>query len=176
MRVFTRLRAVFVVAATATFAAILGPAAAHAVTVDAVCVGDSHGTYDPGLTLTSQSVVFENDVEYADCESTDPSITDGNNHFGPVTITASCLTLIGSGSASRVIVWNTSETSTFSFDYVYSQSGGQGIVVQTGTITAGKFAGSDAISTFTGGSINLLDCLGSGITDLTSTVTLTITH
>ncbi|MBV1856386.1 hypothetical protein [Catellatospora tritici] len=40
-----------------------------------------------------------------------------------------------SGSGSLEIIWNTAETTTFTFDYTFSQSGRQTIIVETGTIT-----------------------------------------
>jgi hypothetical protein len=179
MRINARVRAISL---AATFAAALAvfatPTAAQATpVVDLTCVGVEEATFDPGLRLFNQTVDFADHIDYDPCVSgTAPSITSGTNDAS-ASFTDSCLTVLGSGPGEREFVWNTNETSTFVFEQTFSQSGGQAVVVETGTITAGKFAGSDAVETLTGGSINLLDCLfAPGVTDNTTAVTLIISH
>jgi hypothetical protein len=145
-------------------------------TIDITCVGVEHASWNPGLTLTPRPMHLTDHIDYTCLSTTAPAITSGTNDLS-VDVVDSCLTVLDSGNGQRVINWNTGESSTFSFAYSYSQSGGQTIGLETGTITAGKFAGSAAQETLTGGSINILDCLSStGVTANTTVVALIISH
>jgi hypothetical protein len=176
-----RLHPVLAAACAAMLATALtvltAPTPAHAVTVDLGCVGVEEATFDPGLRLFNQLIHFTDHIDYTACTSSSaPTIASGT-HDVEADFEDSCLTVFGSGSGEREIVWNTNETSTFTFDYVFSQSGGQAVVTETGVITAGRFAGSDAVETLTGGTINLLHCLfAPGVTDNTTVVSLTVSH
>ncbi|HET9143047.1 hypothetical protein [Actinophytocola sp.] len=162
-----------VLLAALTMLAVPGAAQADP-TIDIVCVGQEDATFDPGLRLFEQDVDIASHIDY---ECIDDTIDSGTTDSGGDDIPLSCLSILFSSSGVWEIVWDTTATSTFEFDYTVSQSGGQTIMTAIGAITAGEFTGSDAVMTLTGGSFSTQTCLfAPGVTDNTSAVTLTISH
>lgn len=86
----------------------------------------------------------------------------------------SCLTLAVPGTGTRVIEWSTGEKSEYSYTRVITNVGGQTVRTETGTVTSGLFTGSSVVQVTTLVTLNLLDCLGSGVTSESGVVTLTI--
>ncbi|HEU5469983.1 MAG TPA: hypothetical protein VFV67_04970 [Actinophytocola sp.] len=159
----------------AAFTVFAIPSAAQAdPIIDIVCVGVEEATFDPGLRLFEQDVDITSHIDYEECVSA--TIDSGTTDSGGEDIPLSCLSILFSSSGTWEIVWNTTDTSTFEFDYTVSQSGGQTIMTLIGTITAGEFTGSDAVMTLTGGSITQNCLFAPGVTENTSAVSLTISH
>jgi hypothetical protein len=92
------------------------------------------------------------------------------------TLTASCLVLQDSGSTVRTFAWGNpaAETSTFAYNVSATEVGGQLIVTNTGLITAGKFASASAQQVITLITPNTLQCLTTGISNVTGPTTLLI--
>lgn len=164
-------------AAALLAAGLLLPAGtAHAGVLDVTCAATNTTNYSPGLLLTTQSVTITATTQYAACVSaSDPDLMSGYS-TGNSIATLSCLNLGQSASGVEVIYWNDSTTSTFSFNRVVISVGGQSVLVRTGSITAGKFAGDTAVSELVLPALNTLDCLGPpGVTSKTSIGTLEAT-
>ncbi|MFI1524644.1 hypothetical protein [Kitasatospora cineracea] len=109
---------------------------------------------------------------------TGSSVPDVNN--GTINSTVirpnSCLTVL-TPSVDMTIVWdgNPSTTSRFEATRVVATVAGQTTVTDTGTITSGLFTGSIAERVSVTPAVNLLDCVGTGITQRSGTVSFTVT-
>ena len=156
-------------------AATASPVAAQLV--DIQCEGTQTSSYSPGLLLTPQTVTVTFSTIYAPCTSvSDPEITTGLAS-GTASVTTSCLELLDGppGSTTRVITWNTGETSTWVFTLTSQHLGGVVFITQTGAIVAGKFAGSTAVGVVALLSPPVIQCLASpGVTRVQGALTLTI--
>lgn len=171
-----RLR-IFVVGAAASLALAVAPAGtAAADALDVTCVGTQTVTYTPGLTLQPVSQSIDINYIFAPCVSaTVPELTSGLAS-GSMTRVVSCLALAEPGSAASTFVWNTGQSSVFSYNRTVTIVAGTSVVTLTGAITSGLFAGDTAIVVIAGPAINLLDCLQPpGVTSRSSVVTVTIT-
>lgn len=156
---------------------LFASAAAGSAQTLAQCVGTGATTYSPGLLLTPQVVSRNATAIYSPCVTLDPDVTYGIITEGNVTSSLSCLAILqGSGTLiTRVITWNTGETSEWQFTSSVQVLGGIHSVLQTGAITAGKFAGATAIGTRTLLAPPLIECLAPpGVTRQQGLVTLTI--
>lgn len=168
-------------AAVLTVAAVLVPAgAAQAVPTLVTCTGTESVTYSPGLTNTPTSIATSRADDYDPCTHVvGLSITSETGVSGVSgTATIACTTLLSSGSAAKTITWSDATTSVFSFSYVANAVGANVVVVATGTITSGRYAGATAVEeiTYAGLVSGLLACgTPGGITGLTGTTVLTIT-
>jgi hypothetical protein len=92
-----------------------------------------------------------------------------------VVTNASCLNIFDPGSGTKIIKWNTGQTSTFSFNRVGSNVGGATVVTETGTITAGLFVGDTAVEEIIGPTLDSPECLTKkGVTDRVNTLKLDI--
>ena len=173
----SRRRAALVAAcATAVLLlAVLG-ASAQAASL-AVCTGADTGHYSPAMTLTSQTGT----VTYTDtfsCTSNDPGAATGSTG-GTFTGTYSCTTQQSpaGSSGTATFTWADSTTSTFSYTDVNGALlvGGSYIDTLTGTMTTGKFAGATVTEVIASPTLSVLQCLTTGVSDLTGVATLTIT-
>ncbi len=141
---------------------------------DVNCGGTQITTYNPGLTLTEQSVRVHLTRHFAPCVSlSNPQVTFGVTEERRVT-TLSCLTLAQPGTGTREIEWSTGQRSEYSYSRTITNVGGQTVRTETGTVTAGLFQGSRVVQVTTLVTPNLLDCLGSGVTSESGPITLTI--
>lgn len=115
------------------------------------------------------------DVALGTCVSlSHPGIVTGSSH-GSGVVTASCTDLLASSEGSQVIIWNTKQTSTFSYHRTITMANGQTIATLTGSITAGLFSGDPAVLTFTNPATQLLACeTPAGLTTKTGITTLLI--
>jgi len=146
-------------AAVLAMSAVVFPSpAAHAVSADVVCVGTETVTYEPGLSLTPQTVNVTVHGILAPCTSSDPEITSGTyvQHF---TATLSCVTLVSGLAATRVFNWSNGRSSSFSYNRAINDVAGQTTVTFAATIVSGKFAGDTAIQQVVFVTPNVLQCL-----------------
>ena len=111
-----------------------------------------------------------------------PTCTDiqaiNGSYSETFTLTASCLVLLDSGTTTRTFAWGNPQAGSSTFDYnvTANEAGGQLVVTNTGLITAGKFAPASALQVITLTTPNILQCLGSGISNVTGPTTLAIYH
>lgn len=159
-------------AAGVSLAAVQAPGASAANLVE--CSGSNITTFSPGLRLTPQTVTLSYQESLSSCPvSSEPGLTATATASFPHT--AGCLNLDLGTSGSKTFHWSTGETSTFEFTIVGTTLLGQVIVTDTGTITAGKFAGSAAVEVITNASLSLLDCLAApGVETVSGATTLAI--
>ena len=61
-------------------------------------------------------------------------------------------------SLSKELTWSNGQKSTFTFNQTATSVGGNSVITEVGSITAGLFAGSSAVETVSGPA-NSLDCL-----------------
>jgi hypothetical protein len=150
---------------------------ARAAEVDATCIGTQHTTFSPGLTLTPRDVTLTVNTLYTPCKSLSvPALTSATQTSSFVVPNASCLNPFDPGSGTKIIEWNTGQTSTFSFNRIGTNVGGSTIVTEIGLITAGLFAGDNAVEVVTGPTLDSLECLSeTGITDRFNILKLEIT-
>ncbi|HWO63678.1 MAG TPA: hypothetical protein VNO31_26960 [Umezawaea sp.] len=95
---------------------------------------------------------------YGPCTSlSHPAITSGTR-TAAFTITAGCLDLVGPGTITYTITWNTGQSSTITSNYASTVAGAVLTVVSTGTVTAGLFAGDSVVATFTGPATDITLC------------------
>ena len=149
----------------------------QAVASSTTCTGTSHVVYNPGLTLTQQSVSVTETDTYTSCTSTDSTLTSGS--LGTFTFTvsnAACNDVQVGGPGDLTITWNNSQSSTASLTFELTVTGGILQEVGTGTITAGEFEGASATLSWEYAVVNPLLCLVSGgLTTQDGTVTAEIT-
>jgi len=146
---------------------------ASAGILDAVCTGTQDATYSPGLTLvpTTQDIVTHH--VYGACVSSRVHAGErtGTNHQ-----VQSCLTLVESSTGTSTVIWDTGDTSVFTFNRTVTHVGGNTVTTYTGTIATGLFAGDGATEVVTGPELNLLACLTPpGVTHRGGVTVLTIT-
>ncbi|MFF0484955.1 hypothetical protein [Streptomyces sp. NPDC004435] len=152
---------------------LAGPA--HAGVADVTCpAGTDTVTYSPGVTLTPASIAITDTQNLGACVSSDPTITNGTT-ITSFTAVRSCLNLGAAGAGNLTITWNNASTSTLSLNFVTNTIGGSVVSTGTGSVIAGKFAGDAAVIVYTGPVVNLLDCVGPGITSRTGAVSLALT-
>ncbi|MFI1585559.1 hypothetical protein [Embleya sp. NPDC020630] len=158
-------------------AVLLLPATpAHASVLDVTCTGGETATYNPALTSTPQTVTTTRVISYSPCVSTDPAVTSGARNLTYTAPGFSCVDLLGSGTISATITWNTGQTSTVTGNRVSTVVGATTVTVITGTVTAGLFTGDTVVQTQIGAATPILTCnLGLGtVSGLTSTIVLEI--
>jgi hypothetical protein len=159
----------------ATFALATASAPARAAAADVTCTGSHSVSYSPGLLLSPQPVVATAHYVLAPCVSTDPGVTAGTSTV-TLTNTISCLTLDSAGTGVLTLDWSNGRSSTFTFNRTVTHPAGQTVVLATGAITGGEFAGDAATLTVASASVNLLACLAPpGITDSSGLAVLAIT-
>ena len=143
--------------------------------MDQTCVGTEVTSYNPPLTFTSRPTTITVNGVYPTC--TDSAAFSGS-YSETFTLTVSCLVLLDSGSPIRTFVWGNpqAEPSTFQYNVTANEAGGQLVVTNTGLITAGKFAPASAQQVITLTAPNILQCLGSGISNVTGPTTLVVYH
>lgn len=160
-----------------TVAVLAGPfvamPAAHAA-VDQVCVLSEVITYSPPLTDTAQTVTFSVHGQLFNCTSTTAS-TGSYTESGTAS-NATCTSILGAGSGTRVYHWTDPaiDSSTFSYNRTVSRVAGNIVVVAEGSIISGAFTPSPAKSLGTGLQPNPIACLTTGVAQLTALGALTI--
>jgi hypothetical protein len=76
--------------------------------------------------------------------------------------TLDCNSILTTTTGVKTYRWNDGTTSRFEYSRTGTRVLSQTVVTFTGTITAGKFAGSSAVETNVGVSLGVLDCLAPG--------------
>ncbi|MFI5617780.1 hypothetical protein [Streptomyces sp. NPDC051567] len=152
-------------------------ARAAALTVDASCpVGTGTVTYTPGITVAAKQTSLSFTGSAGPCTSTDPAITAVSGYSGTGQGDLGCLS--GGFDAQGTIAWNTGAVSTATFSSVVDlRPGGIPVIVATGPITSGKFAGSTVELVIALLPANPLGCFNNqGITQTHGPVSLTVLH
>ncbi|WP_033260211.1 MULTISPECIES: hypothetical protein [Kitasatospora] len=157
------------------------PAGAAPQPLDLTCTAPSSNvvSYSPALTNTPSPHVLQTNTQYGPCVSPGhPGVTSGSTSGTvPPGGDISCLTLLVPTSVTFPITWNTGQTSTVSANIQSSIEGVTFVVVLSGTVTSGLFAGDTYLQTNVGAASDILLCnagLGS-VQGVYSTVTLEIT-
>ncbi|MTE22419.1 hypothetical protein F0L17_25620 [Streptomyces sp. TRM43335] len=135
------------------------PAPAHAAPGDPTCTENESVSYSPGLLTTPRTVdVTVHNV--LSCTSlTDPAVTRGQVRATIHGLDRSCTDLAASGSGSYTITWNTGETSTISYHRSANYVLGTLVIVENGTVTAGKFTGDSVLHVVELLNLDLTACL-----------------
>lgn len=141
----------------------------------AVCAGTEQASHSPGVTFTARDV----GATVADaftCASSDPGAASGSASDS-YTWHGSCLDLPATqGGYDFTLTWSDATTSTWSISsYTAGVVAGQLVFTDTGSITAGKFAGATASGVVVDAAPTLLQCLGTGVTSMTGVLNFDIT-
>ncbi|WP_329012024.1 hypothetical protein [Streptomyces sp. NBC_00690] len=163
---------------TAAPAAPAGTSAnSSALTIDAACpVGTGTVNYTPGIVLAPRQTSLSFTGSAGPCTSTDPAITAVSAYSGTGQGDLGCLS--GGFDATGTILWNTGAVSNATLSSVVDlRPGGIPVIVATGPITSGKFAGSTVELVSVLLPANPLGCFTSqGITQTHGPVSLTVLH
>lgn len=147
-------------AAVSLFASSVPPAQADVLA--ASCNGTLENTYDPGLTLQTQTHTVTNHTDYSVCLSTShPHLTAATSDVTVEAVT-SCLIVLQPGSGSKTITWEDGQQSVFTWNRTVTSAGAVTIVTLTGHIVSGRFHGHPAVEVETFPVINFADCLAPG--------------
>jgi hypothetical protein len=87
---------------------------------------------------------------------------------------ASCETLLSGGSGETNYFWSNGNSSTFSYRSTTIDLNGEIITTETGTITAGEFAGNLATVVLVLPTLDLSACQSTGLSTASGTATLEI--
>ncbi|HYS42306.1 MAG TPA: hypothetical protein VEO01_42345 [Pseudonocardiaceae bacterium] len=156
---------------------------AYASTATISCTGWTHATYAPGLTNTakSTSVVVDGDLNVIDEHSpTGSCLALGSSaSAGERDVTAQldvgCTQLIVE-TGVETINWNDGQSTSFSFSANVTRGLSNTILLETGTVTSGEFAGDSVVETFTAPTIAFLGCgTPGGVTALDFVTVIAIT-
>jgi hypothetical protein len=156
---------------------LLPATSAHAGVLDVTCAGSEFVTYSPALTNVEQAVTVTASTSLAPCVSlSTPGLISGSGFLQAV-ITRQCLDLLDPGPFTRNVTWNTGQTSSLTGNGSSSIVGASLVVVFTGSVTAGLFAGDTFVNTITAPATDITLCtLGLGtVSSLFGVVTLEIT-
>ncbi|TKC83933.1 hypothetical protein FAZ69_23215 [Trinickia terrae] len=159
-------------------ASLTTPALAQITLNPVVCNGTDLATYSPPLINTEQSEQIQVSEQYSKCEVLDGSGITGASANYSVTRNLACTDVTG-GPGMHVIQWSDGETSAYSYTVSDNFAAGNAVILFSGTITAGRYLGQTAITTFVISSglsqANALSaCAGPGINQLRGTATLVI--
>ncbi len=142
---------------------------AHAATLLS-CVGTETDTYDPPVTLTPQMTTIHVVGNLPLCPL-GGSVSSVRWDYSTSNM-KSCVDLLTPNSGTMKLLYNDGLTSDFTYTTTITVVGGNNVVTQTGTITAGEFAGATAEAVKTQLAIDPL-CIG-GIASSAGATTLTI--
>jgi len=147
--------------------------AAHA-SVDQVCAINEVIVYSPPLTNNPQSVTFTVNGQLFNCTS--GSAATGSYSETGTAANATCTSILGAGSGTRVFQWTDAAIapSTFSYNRTVSRVAGNIQVVAEGSIVSGTFTPNPAKSVGLGVQPDLLACMTTGVPQLTAVGILTI--
>jgi hypothetical protein len=159
-------------AATAMPLAGVTPAA-HAA-VDQVCVLNEVIVYSPPLTNNPQTVTFTVSGQLFNCTS--GSAATGSYSESGTAPNATCTSILGAGSGTRVYHWTNPAIapSTFSYNRTVNRIGGNIQVVAEGSIISGTFTPDPAKSVGLGLQPDPLACMTTGVAQLTAVGALTV--
>jgi hypothetical protein len=152
------VRGLLVVVAMITSSVLFPTPAAHAAVGDLTCTESESVSYSPGLLNTRRPVDVTVDNVLSCTSLTDPAVTGGQVRATVLGLNRSCTDLAASGSGSYTITWNTGETSTIAYSRSANYVLGTLVIVETGTVTAGRFTGDAATHVVELLSLDLLAC------------------
>ncbi|WP_132115981.1 hypothetical protein [Actinocrispum wychmicini] len=156
-----------VVAPLIALGALLPAPAAQAAVGSVTCTGSSHAAYNPGLTLTPQTITVTETDTVPNCTSTDSTLTSvitaGPYSYPVANAGCNYAMVIPVGGGSLTVHWNNGQTSTLT-GLVNELTATGGIVqnIAVGTVTAGEFTGAAATITYAYPLVNTLQCLAPG--------------
>ncbi|MFD6620050.1 hypothetical protein ACFWFB_32935 [Streptomyces albidoflavus] len=148
--------------------------------LDVTCTPPSStvSTYTPPLTNTPQISRSTISRQFGPCVSlSHPEVTSGTSSSVNAPRERSCLDLLGSGSSTITITWNTGQTSTLSTNFTSTVAGAVVEAVGSGTVTSGLFQGDTVVMDMTGPATDILLCtagLGT-VSSVYSTMVLELT-
>jgi hypothetical protein len=129
----------------ATFAVCVGPRApARASSIDVECLGSFSRSFNPAVTITSQTVNVTDASDYDTC-------VVGSAGTGAATLSMplSCVNVTAGPAFAETITWNDPTGGTSSISWSAPTVVGQ-TVVFTGTVTAGRYLGDSATKVTSG--------------------------
>lgn len=156
---------------------------AYASTDAISCTGWTRATYMPGLTNTvkSTAVVVDGDLNIIDAHSpTGSCLAVGTRATaGQRNVTAqldvSCTQFLVE-TGVETINWNDGQSTSFAFSANVTRGASNTVIVESGTVTAGEFAGGHVVETFTAPNTAFTDCgTPGGVTALDFLTVITIT-
>jgi hypothetical protein len=153
-------------------AALLFPAGAHAATPN-TCSGTETATYTPSLQVVAANTAVTADGSLTCTGDTTHSAADIQFQG---TGMLSCLTG-GTTQGTGQLHWTAPAASVSSFTFtltIGARPVGQMVLIATGTITSGDYAGEPVLFTFTLLNTDPADCLGDGISSASGPLTVTI--
>ncbi|MEV0268021.1 hypothetical protein AB0H43_04525 [Hamadaea sp. NPDC050747] len=164
-------------ACAASIVFLATPASAGVLDVTCTPPSSNLNQYNPPLTLTPQSVTVSTTALYGPCVSASQPLIMSGSRTATVTTTSSCADLLGPGSITYTITWNTGQTTTISSTFTRVVAGAVYTVTATGVVTSGLFAGDTVVTNFTGPATDITLCtLGLGSVSAINTLgTLEIT-
>jgi hypothetical protein len=166
------IRGLLVVAALVMSSLTVPPAPAHAAPGDLTCTESESVTYSPGLLNTRRPVDVTVDNVLWCASLTNPAVTGGRVRATVHGLDRSCTDLAAAGSGSYTITWNTGDTSRISYDRSANYVLGTLVIVENGTVTAGRFTGDSTTHVVELPSLDLLACLAEpGLTTASGTGT-----
>lgn len=126
--------------------------------LDLQCGGSLTSTYSPPLTMAPQMITTTTTSIYSPCLSaTHPSVTSGTR-VSIVHRVSDCLDLLGSGTATHIVTWNTDQNSTFLTNFTSTTVGVNRTVTFEGVVTDGLFTGAQVLSVQTYPSTDVTLC------------------
>ncbi|MFJ6438396.1 hypothetical protein [Streptomyces sp. NPDC091416] len=170
LRVPLALSAAGLLAAVGVLAA--PPAAADLLDL-ATCAGTATYQFSPGVTNTPQNIEVTRDIDLGVCVT--PLLASASNHVTAEFPGLKCSNLLLATPGQLVLTWNNGQSSTFDYTTVFNTVNGVTSLIQSGSITAGRFAGSLAVLTMTGASLDLTACDNEGLTSNTLAATFVVT-
>jgi hypothetical protein len=150
------------------------PNTAHALIPDQTCVATESISYSPPITNAPQNITITINGELSPClNGSAPNGTYSESFVQP---NASCTSLLGSATGTRVFDWtNTSiADSTFTYTRIINRVNGTINVTYQGQIVSGSFTPDSALQTMTAPETDLAACSGAGVAHLTFVGTLVI--
>jgi hypothetical protein len=146
---------------------------AHAL-LDQTCVVNEVITWSPPISDTPQSVTFTVHGQLIDCTSS--SASTGSYFETGTASSATCTSLLGSGSGTRVFNWTNTAIapSTFAYNRTTTRVENNLQVVAVGSIVAGTFTPAPAKSVGTAPQPDPTACATTGVAQQTAVGLLTI--
>jgi hypothetical protein len=154
-----RVRGLLVVVALVASSLSFSPVLSHAAVGDLTCAESETVSYSPGLLSTRRPVDVSVHNVLSCTSLVDPAVTGGLVRATIPDLDRSCTDLAASGSGSYTIAWNTGESSTIGYSRSANYVLGTLVIVENGTVTAGKFVGDSVTHVVELLNINLLACL-----------------
>ncbi|TQM84531.1 hypothetical protein FHX81_6985 [Saccharothrix saharensis] len=153
------IRGLLILSALITLSLLFPPSSAHATPGDLTCTENESVTYSPGLLTTPRPVDVSVHNVLSCTSLTDPAVISGHVQATIRGLTRSCSDLAASGKGSYTITWHTGHTSTIDYTRSANYVLGTLVIVESGTVTAGKFTGASTTHIVELANLNLPACL-----------------